>query len=116
DRAAPRRAARPLALLAAAGRDEPDVLPDALRRADGHAAPDLPLPARSRLGRLEPPDHDRRLRAGGGDGGVLRERAPEPPARRAGRPRPVGRPHAGVGPPVPAPALQLRRAAAGPPP
>ena len=61
-RAAARRAAGQAALLADADRLQPDLLPDALRRAQRHAPADLDLPRRARVPGPEPAGDAGRVR------------------------------------------------------
>ena len=62
-----------------------DVLPDAHRRPARHDAARLHLPARARLGRLQPARDDRRLRARGRAAADRRQPRLERASRRAGR-------------------------------
>ena len=91
------RAAGPLAVLAAVHRLHPDVRADAHLRGARHAAADLHLRRRPRLGALEPADHAR----GDHPGAELRpfrvQRVCVAAQRPAGRRRSLGRLDAGVG-------------------
>ena len=105
-----RRTAGTPPLLADADRVQPDLLPHALPRAHGHAASDLHVRARARLGLLEPGLHHRGGRAGDLASRVPRERGAEPPGERPGRPGSLGRADARVGPALAPARVQLRGA------
>src|SRR5207247_7763989 len=107
-RPAARRAPRALELLGLLRRPQPDVLPDARLGPARHAAADLHLPPRPRLGLLEPALDDRGVHARGRDPRDGRECDRLPAARRDRGGRPVGREHARVVDVLAAAGVQLR--------
>src|SRR5438034_462699 len=109
DGPAAERAARQMALLADVPRDERGVLPDALDRPAGDAAPHLHLLAGPGRQRVEPGLDGRRFPDRGRDSRLPGERAAHPDARAARPERSVGRGHAGVEYPFAAAGLQLLR-------
>src|SRR5213076_2601922 len=110
-RADVQRAAREDPLRRLHRRIQPALLPHAapLR----HAAADLHLRPRHRMGADQPPHHDRGLHLRRVPADHVCEPALELPPRSEGRPRPVGRVLARVGGPVPASGIQLPRWRAG---
>ncbi len=82
-------------VLADVHRLQPDVLPAAPARADGHAAAGLYLRPRRPLGDLQPDLDDRRRRDGDRRADLLHQRLPVAEGSASGE-RPVARRHAGV--------------------
>ena len=94
-------------LLAGLPRLPGHLLPAAHPRARGDAAPGLHLPAGDRLGSPEPALDRRRLRPRPRRAGLRAQHARQPAPRRAGRRRPLGGGHPGVGDLLAAAPLQL---------
>ncbi|CAA9566573.1 MAG: Cytochrome c oxidase polypeptide I, partial [uncultured Thermomicrobiales bacterium] len=110
------RAAGQDPLLGHVRRLQRHLLPDALPRPGRHAPPLRLLRRRLGLGLLEPDRLVRVVRARRQLPDLPLQRRQEPPARQAGRQRPVGRGDPGVVDPVAAAGLQLPRDPDRPPP
>src|SRR5207253_7905156 len=103
-----RRAARSSPVLADLRRVQSGVLPPALSRGDGDAAPHLYVSDRRGLDRRQLRLHRRRVRHRGGRAALHRQRLAKPSSRGAGARGSVGWTHAGVADVVAAAGARLR--------